>query len=255
MTDLKKRLKWGNSAQLKKSDQQENFHFSWFWANYNPQEAIHSKHSRTKTTNIMGHGRSGTIRSTFMASLSARYFNYVLKAKTGQATNLSASLCNLKLCIIESLPGSFYSSSIYSCAKSTHFFNIGYFWPRRVKKWQTCVKCGQATALDWKCQVSTISFIMGWLWPQISVTQTMNGTYSQNICSYWTTTGIKQIQKDLYPLNEAWDNFICLSNFYVLNNFGSCNPVYGQILSHCTGTRNIICFSWFLGGTIWTNLG
>ena len=54
-----------------------------------------------------------------------------------------------------------------------------------LKKWQTCVKCGQATALDWKCQVSTISFIMGWLWPQISVTRTMNGTYSQNICSYW----------------------------------------------------------------------
>ena len=92
---------------------------------------------------------------------------------------------------------------------------------------------------------------MGWLWPQISVTRTMNGTYSQNICSYWTTTGIKQIQKDLYPLNEAWDNFICLSNFYVLYNFGSCNPIYGQILSHCTGTRNIICFSRFLGGPIW----
>ena len=40
----------GNSAQLKMSDQQGNFHFSLFWANYKPQKAIHSKHSRTKTT-------------------------------------------------------------------------------------------------------------------------------------------------------------------------------------------------------------
>ena len=41
----------GNSAQLKMSDQQGNFHFSLFWANYNPQKAIHSKDSRTKMTN------------------------------------------------------------------------------------------------------------------------------------------------------------------------------------------------------------
>ena len=60
------------------------------------------------------------------------------------------------------------------------------------------------------------------------------------------TTGIKQIQKDLYPLNEAWDNCICLSNFYVLNNFGSCNPIYGQILSHCNKKHYLLfmVFRW-----------
>ena len=88
--------------------------------------------------------------------------------------NFKPSLCKLKVCLTESLQGSIIHRQYTAVQRVLIFSNIGYFWQKRIK-------CGKATALDWKCQVSTISFIMGWLWPQISVTWTMNGTNSQNI--------------------------------------------------------------------------